>query len=1064
SGATESNNYAIDTVRPTVSIVVDDTALNIGDDSLVTFTFSEVPSNFTSADVSYDTTSATLGAITATGDPKVFTATLTPNSPIEDAINIITVSTGWEDPAGNAPAASSNSANYTVDTKAPTVTSVTYPVGDGTLKAGESVVLTVNFSEAVTVTGTPTLSLDSGGTASYTGGSGTSALTFSYTVGASQNSADLAVTAFNLAGATVRDAATNDANTVGAVVNPAGTLVIDTTAPTAPSIALASDTGAAGDYITSNNAVNVNGLEAGATWEYSLNSGGSWTTGTGSTFNMTSDTTYATDVIRVRQTDGAGNTSAVGSNAQQWKEDSTAPTVASITGISTRTGNDGTATFTVTFSESVSNVTTDDFQLFGTAMSASPYPTISGVTGSGNTYTVTVSYYSHPSGDRGNGLGLNLKTGTDVADVAGNLATASVFTTAQVSSLVPAGVAGEPINLSLIHPSEDSSDQVSITIKGVPSNWTLNSGTNNGDGTWTVQTSDPSALTVTTPADFAGAVVLGVSMSWTNADGSTGNAFVSNNVEAYAPGSPIFALSVDDHLTGSSGEDLFVFAQPIGDNVIHSFDVAADKIDLIGFAGLADFADLNVANDANGNAVITIAAGSTITIKGVDAASLSAGNFLFDFDPVTVNDSTITLHDGSMMPFGGTIENSGTIELDSAGNQTDLQILFRGATLQGGGQVTLSDSSQNVISGSRADTVLTNLDNTISGAGQLGAGQMTLVNAGTILANGTNALVIDTGSNIITNSGLMEATGSGGLIVNSGVDNSGHLWANDGNITLHGDVTGDGSATISGTATLDFSAASTANTTFAEVGDGTLKLGDSSSFTGTVSGFNEGDSLDLVDVAFGHGTGTTLSYAANEAGTGGTLIVSDGANSAHIALEGQYTTAGFEGTYGQGSGTGVTYDTAHAGGNFDQLVLGGRGDDILTGGSGNDFLVGAEGNDILVGGLGNDKLSGGQGADTFTFKTGETGSGNADTIVDYSFIEDDKIDLSDMIDIATGKSVTDYVEVTQNGSDITVRVDPNGGGSFETGASDVCTITGIGTDGDDPLSILIDGDNHLFTV
>ena len=40
SGATDSNNYAVDTVRPTVSIVVDDTALNIGDDALVTFTLS----------------------------------------------------------------------------------------------------------------------------------------------------------------------------------------------------------------------------------------------------------------------------------------------------------------------------------------------------------------------------------------------------------------------------------------------------------------------------------------------------------------------------------------------------------------------------------------------------------------------------------------------------------------------------------------------------------------------------------------------------------------------------------------------------------------------------------------------------------------------------------------------------------------------------------------------------------------------------------------------------------------------------------------------------------------
>ena len=40
---------------------------------------------------------------------------------------------------------------------------------------------------------------------------------------------------------------------------------------------------------------------------------------------------------------------------------------------------------------------------------------------------------------------------------------------------------------------------------------------------------------------------------------------------------------------------------------------------------------------------------------------------------------------------------------------------------------------------------LTNVDNTISGAGQIGAGQMTLINEGTIIATGTNALVIDTG-------------------------------------------------------------------------------------------------------------------------------------------------------------------------------------------------------------------------------------------------------------------------------------------------------------------------------
>ena len=77
-----------------------------------------------------------------------------------------------------------------LDTTAPTVASVVTSgpgidgSGNGDLRAGDVVTLTVQLSEAVTVTGgTPTLSLSNGGTASYSGGSGTGALTFSYTVG-----------------------------------------------------------------------------------------------------------------------------------------------------------------------------------------------------------------------------------------------------------------------------------------------------------------------------------------------------------------------------------------------------------------------------------------------------------------------------------------------------------------------------------------------------------------------------------------------------------------------------------------------------------------------------------------------------------------------------------------------------------------------------------------------------------------------------------------------------------------------------------------------------------------
>ncbi|WP_027531318.1 hypothetical protein [Bradyrhizobium sp. WSM3983] len=68
--------------------------------------------------------------------------------------------------------------------------------GSGDLNAGKLVTLTVNFSATVTVNtggGTPTLALNDGGTASYTGGSGGTALTFSYTVAAGQTTSDLAI-------------------------------------------------------------------------------------------------------------------------------------------------------------------------------------------------------------------------------------------------------------------------------------------------------------------------------------------------------------------------------------------------------------------------------------------------------------------------------------------------------------------------------------------------------------------------------------------------------------------------------------------------------------------------------------------------------------------------------------------------------------------------------------------------------------------------------------------------------------------------------------------------------
>lgn len=142
-------------------------------------------------------------------------------------------------------AESLKSSPVTVDTTPPTVTGVSSTLADGHYKAGQVVPVTATFSENVTVTGTPKLTLSTGTPATtavdYTSGTGTNVLMFNYTVAAGNTSADLdyaATTSLALNSGTIQDLATNNATltlAAPAATNSLGAnkaLVIDTTAPT----------------------------------------------------------------------------------------------------------------------------------------------------------------------------------------------------------------------------------------------------------------------------------------------------------------------------------------------------------------------------------------------------------------------------------------------------------------------------------------------------------------------------------------------------------------------------------------------------------------------------------------------------------------------------------------------------------------------------------------------------------------------------------------------------------------------------------------------------------------
>ncbi len=214
------------------------------------------------------------------------------------------------------------------------------------------------------------------------------------------------------------------AGNVSWITTNAAVITEDSTNPNAPTFSI-NDSGVSNtDNITNVNTITLNGIEAGASWQYSLDVGNSWNTGSGTTFDMEDNTTYGVDKIQVCQTDLAGNTSEANGNTVIIKEDSAAPFVSGValqvTGDQNNTLNAGdTFTVIVTMSESVTvtGASTIGINIGSTTVQAEY------LSGNG---TDEIRYsYTVQSGDNDNDgifIVANSLTGT-LADMAGNPAT-----------------------------------------------------------------------------------------------------------------------------------------------------------------------------------------------------------------------------------------------------------------------------------------------------------------------------------------------------------------------------------------------------------------------------------------------------------------------------------------------------------------------------------------------------------------------------------------------------------------------------------------------------------------
>jgi hypothetical protein len=249
--------------------------------------------------------------------------------------------------ATNGAGTSSASTASTSATPTRTVTGVTSSTANGSYRAGNTISIQVSFSGAVTVVGTPQLTIETGSTdrtVNYSSGSGTNGLTFTYTVQAGDTSSDLdyvATSALALNSGTIKDAAGNDVVLTLASPTAANSLaankaiVIDTTAPTQTisNIDISADSGSsATDFLTAVASQTITAtlsanLGASESLWGSVDAGVSYvnisSSVTGTAIAWSGASLSGTSSIKIEVRDAAGN---VGTTAtQSYELDTTAP-------------------------------------------------------------------------------------------------------------------------------------------------------------------------------------------------------------------------------------------------------------------------------------------------------------------------------------------------------------------------------------------------------------------------------------------------------------------------------------------------------------------------------------------------------------------------------------------------------------------------------------------------------------------------------------------------------------------------------------------------------------------
>ncbi|MCW8209239.1 hypothetical protein D8B24_19990 [Verminephrobacter aporrectodeae subsp. tuberculatae] len=562
TGSASSDNYSVDTVRPTATITLADSALTVGETTTVSFRFSKPVNGFDTDDIVY--TNGTLTTPTANAERTVWTATYTPTEDISARANTIRVNlAGVTDDAGNAGTGSASSANYSVDNTRPTATSIT--LADRALTAGESTTVSFRFNEPVNGFDASDIVCTSGTLSTPTANAERTVWTATFTPNANANARTNTIRV-NLAGVT------DDAGNTGTGSASSANYSVHTTRPTA-TITLADSTLTVGESTTVRFIFNepVTGLDAsdivcpnGTLSTPTANAERTvWT----ATFTPNANANARTNTIRVDLagvTNDAGNTGTGSASSTNYCVDTTRPTATITLADSTLTAGEST-TVTITFSEPVTGLDASDIVCTSGTLRAptanaertvwtATFTPMANVNTLANTIRVNLTGISDDAGNAGAGSAISTNYSVNTERPTATITLADRALTVGESTTVTITFS-EPVN------GLDTSDIVLTDANG-----TLTTPTANTDRTVWTATFTPTA-NVNTPTNTIRVNLSGVRNDAGNAgtgNASSENYSVDTRPAADTAGPTATIALADDALTaGESTTVTFRFNEPV---------------------------------------------------------------------------------------------------------------------------------------------------------------------------------------------------------------------------------------------------------------------------------------------------------------------------------------------------------------------------------------------------------------------------------------------------------------------------------------------------------------------